>query len=155
MTVRIFVAFDVDYDRDLCDRMQASSRSQAIFEVSGRSENGAMTGPWQRRTQTRISVADQVIVICGEHTDGSERVATELRMAREQEKPVILLWSRREGMCKKPLGAHRTDSMYSWTPDLLHEQLVANRRKAAAESVPQRLKRVTPRAEPGRANRGR
>ncbi len=147
MTVRIFVAFDVDYDQDLSDRMQASSGSQAIFEVSGCSENGVMTGPWQQRTQAQISVADQVVVVCGEHTDESERVATELRLAREQEKPVILLWSRREGMCKKPLGARPTDSMYSWTPDFLHEQLVANRRKAVAVSVPQRLKRVTPDAE--------
>ncbi len=126
MTLRIFVAFDVDHDQDLCDRMHASSGSPGIFEVSGRSQNGAMTEPWKQRTQAQIAAADQVVVVCGEHTDESERVATELRMAREQGKPVILLWSRREGMCKKPIGSRPADSMYSWTSDVLQEQLLAN-----------------------------
>jgi len=144
MTVRIFVAFDVDHDQDLCDQMLASSGSQGIFEVSGRSQDGAMTEPWQHRTKGQIAAADQVVVACGEHTDKSERVATELHMAREQEKPVILLWSRREGMCKKPVGARPDDSMYSWTPDILRDQLLANERKTLPVRVPERLKRQTP-----------
>ena len=144
MTVRIFVAFDVDHDQDLCDQMLASSGSQGIFEVSGRSQDGAMTEPWQHRTKGQIAAADQVVVACGEHTDESERVATELHMAREQEKPVILLWSRREGMCKKPVGARPDDSMYSWTPDILRDQLLANERKTLPVRVPERLKRQTP-----------
>ena len=144
MTIRIFVAYDVDHDQDLCDRMLVSSGSQGIFEISGRSHGGAMTEPWQQKTQARIAAADQVVVVCGEHTDKSERVATELGMAREQELPVILLWSRREGMCKKPSGTRPADSMYGWTPDVLREQLLANQRKARALRVPQRLKRMTP-----------
>ncbi len=144
MTVRIFVAFDVDHDQDLFDRMVASSRRQETFEISGRSQNSAMPEPWQQRTQGQVAAADQVVVVCGEHTDKSERVATELRMAQEQGKPVILLWSRRESMCKKPLGARPADSMYSWTDDFLRERLIANQRKAHAARVPQRLKRVTP-----------
>ena len=144
MTIRVFVAFDVDHDKNLYDRMHANSRKQMIFEISGRSDNGEMTESWLKRTQAQISAADQVVVVCGEQTDESERVASELQMAREQEKPVILLWSRREGMCKRPSGARPTDSMYSWTPDILREQLLGNQRKAVAASVPQRLKRVTP-----------
>ena len=126
MTIRIFVAFDVDHDQDLWDRMHASSKRQETFEISGRSQNGAMTEPWQQRTHAQIAAADQVVVVCGEHTDESERVATEFHMAREQGKPVILLWSRRESMCKKPLGAGRSDRMYSWTADVLQERLLAN-----------------------------
>ncbi len=153
MTVRIFVAFDADHDQDLFDRMVASSRRQETFEISGRSQNSAMPEPWQQRTQGQVAAADQVVVVCGEHTDKSERVAIELRIAQEQGKPVILLWSRRESMCKKPLGARPADSMYSWTDDALRERLIANKRKAHAARVPQRLKRDPrfrkPRAEPG------
>ena len=83
-------------------------------------------------------------MVCGEHTHESERVAAEFRMAREQGKPVILLWSRREGMCKKPDGARPADTMYSWTPDILRDQLLANQRKALPVRVPERLKRQSP-----------
>ena len=141
MAFRIFVAFDVDRDQDVCDQLLESSRGQGVFEVSGRSQSGVMSEPWQRKTQSQIAAADQVIVFCGEHTDESERIATEVRMAREQEKPLILLWSRRDGMCKKPAGALPDDNMYSWTPDILREQLQANLRKAQPLQVPDRLKR--------------
>ncbi len=144
MTVRIFVAFDVENDQDLCDRMQAGSGSQGVFEVAARSQGGELTPLWEQKTHARIAGVDQVVVACGEHTDGCEQVAAELRIARELGKPVILLWSRRETMCKKPSGARPVDSMYSWTPEVLRDQLLANQRKALGESVPERLKRVVP-----------
>lgn len=144
MTVRIFVAFDVDHDKDLCDQLIESSKHQGVFEVSGRSRKDALPEPWQQKTQALIAAADQVVVVCGEHTDESERVSAEFRMAREQGKPVLLLWSRREAMCKKPLGARPDDSMYSWTPDILRDQLLANQRKSMPVRVPDRLKRQAP-----------
>ncbi len=144
MTLRIFVAFDVDHDKDLCDQLLESAQHQRAFEVSGRSRNDAISEPWQRKTQALIAAADQVVVVCGEHTDESERVSAEFRMAREQGKPILLLWSRREAMCKKPVGARPDDSMYSWTPDILRDQLLANQRKAMPVRVPDRLKRQTP-----------
>ena len=57
MTFRIFVAFDMDHDQDLCDHVHASSGSQWLYEVCGRSETGAMGVPWQRRTKNRGSRA--------------------------------------------------------------------------------------------------
>ena len=141
MTVRIFVAFDMEHDQDLFDLLLASSRGKTFFEVSGRSELRTIPEEWQKTTQRRIAAADQVVVVCGEHTCDSVSVAAELRMAQEQEKPVILLWSRRQAMCKKPLGALPGDPMYSWTPDILQDQLAANRRAALKRRVPERLKR--------------
>jgi len=144
MIVKIFVSFDVENDQDLCDEMIASSGSLGIFEVCGSSQNAVMGDSWQQRTQRQIAGADQVVVVCGEHTDESERVEAEVRMAQEHDKPVILLWSRREAMCKKPVGMRRDDSMYSWTLDILREQLIANQRKALGDRVPESLKRRVP-----------
>ena len=144
MTLRVFVAFDVDHDKDLFDLLLESSRHQGVYEVSGRSRSDAISDPWQQKTQALIAAADQVVVVCGEHTDQSERVSAEFRLAREQGKPVLLLWSRREAMCKKPVGARPDDSMYSWTADILRDQLLANQRKAMPVRVPDRLKRQTP-----------
>ena len=112
-----------------------------MFEVTGRSESRASPDDWARLTRVRIAAADQVVVVCGEHTDSSVSMSAELRMAREAEKPVTLLWCRRESMCKKPLGALPNESMFSWTPDILRAQLAANRRLAQRRDVPARLKR--------------
>ena len=149
MTVRIFLAFDTEHDQDLCDQMVANCGGERAFEISGRSQNGSAPEAWQRGTQGRIAAADQVVVVCGTQTDQSEPVAAELSIAREQGKPVILLWSRRDGMCKKPAGARPDDSMLSWTTEILRRQILANRRQAALSvRVPDRLKRQTPQSPP-------
>lgn len=141
MTVRIFVAFDVEHDRDLFDRMVASAGTQGGFEVCGHSHGGEICDAWQHRTATQIAEAEQVVVVCSAHTDACERVAAELQIARQQSKPVVLLWSRRESECKKPAGARPDDSMYSWTPEILRDQLLLNQRKSLSSRVPDALKR--------------
>ena len=78
----------------------------------------------------KIREADQVIVICGEHTELSGRVAAELRVAQEEDRPYVLLWGRREPMCKKPWTAKPSDTMYSWTPEILQNQIFMQRRLA-------------------------
>ena len=145
MAIRVFVAFDMEHDQDLCDELIASSGRKAIFEVSGSSGTCSNPEDWERTTRARIAAAEQIVVVCGEHTDESVAVAGELRIAREEKKPVILLWSRRESMCKKPVGTLASDNMYSWTPEILGDQLAANRRNALKMPVPERLKRQVPR----------
>ena len=78
-----------------------------------------------------IQGADQVVVICGVHTELSGRMAAELRIAQEQGRPYVLLWGRREPMCKKPTTARPADSMYSWTPEILRNQILMHRRLSA------------------------
>ncbi len=138
MTIRVFVAFDMDHDQDLCNKMIASAGGTAIFEVSGTSEPRVDPETWARTTQAHIAESEQIVVVCGAHTEGSVSVAAELRMARLENKPVILLWSRREIMCQKPVGALPVDSMYSWTSDILESQLATNRRNALRMPVPGR-----------------
>jgi len=100
-----------------------------------------MTDLWEETVRRRISEADEVIVICGEHTAASMRMSTELRIAQEEEKPYFLLWGRRESMCTKPVGAKRDEGMYSWTWEILQNQIVTTLRNAKPLEIPERYKR--------------
>jgi hypothetical protein len=130
--VRIFVSFDVEYDGDLYKELLAQSREpNSGFVVLGGSDGSAAT-----RTDSllsRIREADQLIVICGEHTDASSRVSAELEVAQQERIPYFLLWGRRETMCTKPIGASRLEGMYSWTRQILRDQIALTLRKAAAD----------------------
>lgn len=127
----VFVSFDTDHDGELCDRILAQSRMPGSgFVVSGASTRSAATEATRETTRRRIAKADQVIVICGEHTDASVGVFSELRAAQEEEKPYVMLWGRREIMCRKPQGARAAEGMFSWTRQILQDQLALNERKA-------------------------
>ena len=93
--------------------------------------------------RNRIRAADEVVLICGEHTSDSPRMAAELRIALEESKPYLLLWGRREMMCTKPIGAKSTDAMYSWTRDVLESQMSATLRNSKPPEVPESCKRPT------------
>jgi len=86
-------------------------------------------------------------VICGEHTDDSRRVSAELKIAQEEHKPYVLLWGRREKMCKKPQGARAIDGMYGWTAGVLERQLADGLRRIRERELS--IKRRAPRAQQG------
>ena len=141
--VRIFMSFDSDHDQDLHDLLLEQSRRQSSgFEISARSEAATMTDRWDEKVRRQISEVDEVIVICGEHTASSVRVNAELRIAQEEQKPYFLLWGRRERMCTKPTGSKRDDSMYSWTWEILQDQITTTLRKARPREVAERYKRA-------------
>ena len=93
-----------------------------------------MTDGWDETVRRQISEADEVIVICGEHTASSVRVSAELRVAQEEQKPYFLLWGRREEMCTRPVGSKRDDTMYSWTWEILQNQITATLHKSRNRS---------------------
>jgi hypothetical protein len=141
--VRIFMSFDPENDEDLHDLLLEQSRRQSSgFEISARSEAATMTDRWDEKVRRQISEVDEVIVICGEHTASSVRVNAELRIAQEEQKPYFLLWGRRERMCTKPTGSKRDDSMYSWTWEILQDQIVSTLRNARPREVAERYKRA-------------
>lgn len=132
--VRIFVSYDREHDEDLLDRLvEQTSRATSGFEISGQSTTRYPTDLWDERLRRSIREADQVIVICGQHTDRSGRVNAELRMAQEEKRPYFLLWGRREPMCTRPPTANPADSMYSWTPEILENQILTLRRLAESD----------------------
>jgi hypothetical protein len=70
-------------------------------------------------------------------------VSEELRIAQEENKPYFLLWGRREIMCTRPFSAKAKDSMYSWTREILHDQIILTLRSAQIQEVPEDCKRIT------------
>ncbi len=142
-SVRVFTSVDLDHDADLLDLLVAQSKGgSSRFRIVARSTPGEMTERWSARVRREIEDADEVIVICGEHTGGSARVSAELRMAQEEKKPYFLLWGRRGCMCTKPAGARSDDGMYSWIWNILQQQVGATIRNARPLEVPERYKRV-------------
>ena len=129
--IRIFVSYDLDHDADLLDRLVEQEAEALLgFEISGLSASRSVVDHGDVDLRRAIQQADQVIVLCGEHTEMSDRVANEVLIAQEEDRPYVLLWGRRDLMCTKPLTAARGDSMYSWTNEILRSQLVMNRRDA-------------------------
>src|SRR5262245_8704102 len=134
------MSVDLEHDRDLRDRLLAQCKG-STFAVASSSEAGEMTEAWTARVRGRISDADEVVVTCGEHTDISTRVSAELEIAQEEKKPYVLLWGRRDSMCKKPRSARADDGMYLWTLSSLEQQLASGLRRSREREVPESLKR--------------
>jgi hypothetical protein len=134
----------LSFDGDLGDRLAAhSQRGGSGFSVAGRSESGAITERWQATVRRRVREADEVIVICGEHTATSDRMNAEMRIALEEEKPCLLLWGRRGRMCSMPIGVKRMACMYSWTWEILVYQVAQTLRDSRPLEIPEGLRRVT------------
>src|SRR5262245_38495640 len=134
------MSFDLEHDRDLHDRLLAQSQ-RAVFAIASRSEGGEMTAAWIQRVRGRITDSDEVVVICGEHTDVSPRMSAELEIAQEEKKTYVLLWGRRDRMCKKPRSARADDGIYIWTQAMLEQQLAHGIRRSRDREVPQNMKR--------------
>jgi hypothetical protein len=135
--IRIFASFDVEHDRDLYEQLLEQSLEPASgFEIAGRSRAASRTDHYDDELRAELRRVDEVVFLCGEHTDGSPRVTTELGIAQQEDRPYFLIWGRREIMCTRPTGSKPADSMYSWTPSILRDQLVTTlRRNAPAEAL--------------------
>ncbi len=131
--IHVFVSFDIEHDGELYELLLAQSRAPSSgFAVLGRSDRSTSTDLSRERVRRRIRKADQVIVICGEHTKASTRVSAELRTAQEERTPYFLLWGRREMMCTKPVGAKPAEGMYSWTRPILQDQILLTSRRTGS-----------------------
>jgi hypothetical protein len=144
--IHVFVSFDVEHDEELYAEFLAQSRiPRSIFAVSGGSGSASeCAGVWSERVRREIRAADEIIIICGEHTDCSERVGVELRMAQEERRPYMLLWGRRDRMCTKPATARSADGIYSWTTEILRGQMLEMRRAAEAAARAAALRQGKP-----------
>jgi hypothetical protein len=141
--VRVFVSYDREHDGDLHDRLvEQASKLTFGFEISARSRARGPADRWDEGLRREIREADEVIIICGEHTDCSERVGIELRIAQEEKRPYFLLWGRRELPCTKPSTAKSADGMYSWTSEILQHQVHTARRTVRSNNLLAGLRRV-------------
>jgi hypothetical protein len=140
--IRIFASFDDRHDGDLRDLLvEQSNRYGSRFEVVGMGRSGSTGGGGSQDSRAGIRDSDEVVVICGEHTDESPSVSLEIEIAREESKPYMLLWGRRDRMCTKPETALATDGMYSWTRSILESQMETTIRQAQPRVIPDSCKR--------------
>jgi hypothetical protein len=145
--INVFISFDLEHDGELYEELLAQSRTASFdFAVSGGSERSTAPDVWDERSRRRIREADQVIVICGEHTEASMSVSAELRIAQEEKTPYFLLWGRRDLMCTKPIGAKPAEGMYSWTRQILQDQIDFALRKARSDAAAVSVRNATRRA---------
>ncbi len=120
MAKKIFISFDYDNDSDLKTLLVGQAKNpDTPFEISDYSVKEKLTGDWKEKVRTRIKRVDQVIVICGEHTDTATGVNSEVKITKEEKKPYFLLYGRSGKTCKKPKNATSSDTMYKWTWDNL------------------------------------
>lgn len=141
-TVRLFASFDLDHDADLRDLLLAQSQqSGSGFEIVACSQRGEMGERWNESVRRQLDQVEELIVICGEHTGSSPQVSAELSIARSGNKPYFLLWGRRGCMCTKPVGSRSEEGMFSWTWQILHDQIAFALRNARPLQVPEHYKR--------------
>ncbi len=119
MAKRVFISFDADYDTDLRVLLAGQAKNpDTPFEIADWSVKEKLSGDWKAKVRERIKRVDQVVVICGEHTDIATGVSAEIEIAEEEGKPCFLLWGRKDKTCKKPKSAS-TYNIYNWTWDNL------------------------------------
>ena len=125
---RVFTGFDFDHDEDLRNLLVGQSiKTDSPFALADWSIKEPMTGDWKAKVRRRIKSVDQVIIMCGQHTDKASGVSIELSIAKDEGKPYFLLYGRSSKTCKKPTSATSKDKMYKWTWDNL-KQLIGGAR---------------------------
>ena len=113
---RVFSSFDFDHDEDLRLLFVGQARNpRTPFTLADWSVKAAMTGDWKEKVRSRIRSVDVVFVLCGEHMDTATGVSVEVRIAREEKKPVYFIRGRRDRHCKLPKAALHSDLMLDWT----------------------------------------
>lgn len=113
--VPVFISFDYDHDNDCKNMLVGQAKNEdSPFEIEDWSIKEA-SSDWKEKARTRIRRVDQVIVLCGEHTDTATGVNAEIKIARDEQKPYFLLRGRAGGTCRKPTAALSTDRIYDWT----------------------------------------
>lgn len=125
---KVFVSFDFDHDEELKHLFIGQAKhDDTPFEISDLSVKQALLGDWKAKVRQKIANAQQVAVICGEHTHTATGVNAEIQIARELGKPYFLLWGRNGKTCTKPTAATTEDKIYEWTWENVGLLLKGNR----------------------------
>ena len=125
--VPVFISYDFDHDATLKEFLVGQAKhDDSPFFI----EDWSIKDPsrdWKDRAKSRITRADQVIVICGKHTETATGVNVEIELAREVSTPYFLLAGYSDGGNKKPTAALSADKMYKWTWDNLKTLIAGGR----------------------------
>lgn len=125
--VPVYSSFDYDHDSDCkTNARRSGANKDSPFDIADWSIKEP-SADWKDKARARIKRVDQVILICGEHTNTATGVNAEIKIAREEKKPYFLLNGRPNATCKKPTAALDSDKIYKWTWDNLKSLIAGNR----------------------------
>ncbi len=128
MATRVFTAFDYDHDESLRNLLVGQSKHEDTpFEICDWSVKDPFPGDWKKKVRERIRKCQQMIVLCGQHTDRATGVSAELEIAQDEDMPYFLLKGYSDKMCYKPKAAKTSDKIYNWTWDNLKLLIKGNR----------------------------
>lgn len=126
--VKVFISFDFDHDSGLKAMLVGQAKNDdSPFEIADYSVKEELSGDWKEKVRTRIKKVDQVIILCGEHTDTASGVNAEVKLTQEEKKPYFCLAGYSDKVNKKPNAALSTDKLYKWTWENLKSLLNGGR----------------------------
>jgi hypothetical protein len=113
--VPVYISFDYDNDSDLKTLLVGQAANEdSPFSIADWSIKEP-SSDWKDKARKRIKRVEQVIVLCGEHTETATGINAEIAIARDEKKPYFLLAGRASGKNKKPTAALSADKIYDWT----------------------------------------
>lgn len=110
---RVFVSFDFDNDKKLKDFIIGQSRLQdSPFEVVDTSlKEAAPMKTWEDKARAAIKRSDIVVVMVGPNTYKAPGVLQEVKMAREEQIPIVQIIGYKDGDYTAVPDAGR---LYAW-----------------------------------------
>ena len=119
---RVFISFDFDNDKTLKDFIVGQARNaDAPFEIVDTSlKEAAPLKTWEDKARAAIRRFDLVLVMVGPNSYRAPGVLKEVKMAREEGKPIVQIIGYRDGDYTAVPDAGR---LYRWDWDNLKNLL--------------------------------
>jgi len=117
---RVFVSFDFDKDKSKKNLLVGQSRNKRTpFKISDYSlKEAAPDKKWENKAREKIRRSDKVVVLLGKQTHRSPGVKKEIKIARQEKKPIIQLASEPKHKSIPNAGKRR-----KWNWDNLRKEL--------------------------------
>ena len=118
---KVFISFDYDNDLNLKILLAGQAKlKDSPFEISDWSmKEAAPEKDWEAKALSRIKRSDVVVVIAGQKTYKASGVKKEVKMARENDIPIIQI----KPQGTNPVRVENAGVLYDWTWDNLKKLL--------------------------------
>jgi hypothetical protein len=118
---KVFISFDYDNDLNLKNLLAGQAKLEdSPFEISDWSmKEAAPEKDWENKALSRIKRSDIVVVITGAKTYKASGVKKEVKMARENNIPIIQI----KPQGTNPSKVENAGVLYDWTWDNLKKLL--------------------------------
>ena len=118
---KVFISFDYDNDLNLKNLLAGQAKLEdSPFDISDWSmKEAAPEKDWEDKALSRILRSDIVVVIAGKKTYKASGVKKEVKMARENDIPIIQI----KPQGTNPIRVENAGVLYDWTWDNLKKLL--------------------------------